>query len=107
MTSTGISIKDVCNLIEKCRKFGVKSLKIGDIEVQFDSLGIEGSSYAGKPETWKQQEPVQELQMSEKDKKIIEQLHIAQDMIDDPGIYESTVIDKMLLEDLHGRDESR
>lgn len=96
------SAKDICTIIQKCRESGVVSLKLGKIEVQFDSLGVERSSIAGKHETPSKIEPVQELEVSVKDKRLMEQWHVAQDMIDDPVVYEQAVIDNMLLEETNG-----
>jgi len=96
MEIKGLQGKEICNIIKACANARVKKLKIGDFEVDFLGEGTQ-PTFAGMPTTEPPKlgtvEEPRQLELSESDKQVFEDLEDAQMMIEDPEGYEQQIID--------------
>lgn len=107
--STRVQAKEICAILEACRFSGVKSLKWGDLDIEFHSLRdqervVLAESPIPSAEEAARLEDSQDTSLdfsnpnasTPEAKALMEEMHMAQLMTDDPVAYEQMQIDAHL-----------
>lgn len=106
--STKVQAKEICAILEACRFSNVKSLKWGDLEIEFHSSGIqERETIESSMPSTEEAARAEDSQTDSSDfsnpnaltpeaKELLEEMHMAQLMTDDPVAYEQMQIDAHL-----------
>jgi len=96
-----LSAADVCSIIETCNRAGVSEIAIGDMKVVFSNGVAKPSSWLALPTgvTKPVEEPdVDELEMTDADRRTIDDAMQAHMMLEDPLAYEDSIIDGAMAE---------
>lgn len=95
-------VKEICRIIETCRKFQVSKLKFKDLEIHLNEspgivqgFDVHKENVIQKPASAKEIEDAQ-LKISLVDEQTLEELELSQLALDDPLAYETLVCDEHL-----------
>jgi len=114
--NTGLSGKDICNIIRACAKAKVSEFTLGEVKVVFGEAKASSSPWLGLAAPSSQvlnqtpfhnsiggQEPIDELELSAADKMAMDELVEAHMLIESPLEYEDSIINSSLADE-HLRD---
>lgn len=94
-TEIDFSADDICNIINACKESGVTRLTLGSLQVTFGTTpgAADPRPFMADPSLPPQSDKTGELQLTVGDEIQLQEAYYAQQLIDDPSGFESTIID--------------